>query len=105
MIYRMALYQAVEEQLPTFHQFFRERLLPIQEKYGARLVGRWETEDTRVLAVWEYDDIEAYHRIRASVESDPDFIVAQDFRKSALPSLFDSREEVLMTSTLEATEN
>ena len=102
MIYRMALYEAVEEHLSTFHQFFRERLLPIQEKYGARLVGRWETEDTRVIAVWEYDDVEAYNRIRASVESDPDFITAQEFRKSDLPSLFNSREEVMMSSTLEA---
>ena len=103
MIYRMALYEAVEEQLSTFHQFFRERLLPIQEKYGARLVGRWETEDTRVVAVWEYDDAEAYHRIRTSVESDPEVIASQEFRKSELPALFESREEVMMTSTLEPT--
>lgn len=53
MLYRMRVYQAVGENLPVFHDFFRTCLLPVQLRHGARLVGRWETEDGRVVAVWE----------------------------------------------------
>jgi hypothetical protein len=56
VIYRMRIYQAVPENLPVFHEFFRAHLLPVQLRHGSRLVGRWETEDGRVVAVWEYDD-------------------------------------------------
>jgi hypothetical protein len=31
----------------VFHGFFRTWLLPVQLRYGARVVGRWETEDDR----------------------------------------------------------
>lgn len=52
----MRIYQAVGENLPGFHDFFRTWLLPVQLRHGARLVGRWESEDERVVAIWEYDD-------------------------------------------------
>jgi len=53
VFYRMRIYQAVPENLPVFHEFFRRWLLPIQQRHGARLIGRWETDDGRVVAVWE----------------------------------------------------
>ena len=99
MIYRMRIYQAVRENLPAFHQFFREHLLPVQLRHGARLVGRWETEDGRVVAIWGYDDRVAYERIEQAVRSDPDSAAAQAHRQT-LGQLFTSREEVFMTSTL-----
>ena len=99
MIYRMRIYQAVEGNLPNFNEFFREKLLPIQLKYGARLVGRWETEDNRIVAILEYDDVESYHKINADVSNDPDSRKAQDHRKS-LGQLFTEREEIFMRSTL-----
>jgi hypothetical protein len=98
MIYRMRVYQAVRENLPAFHRFFREHLLPVQLRHGARLVGRWETEDARVVAVWEYDDQAAYERIEQAVRNDPGSARAQEHRKTLGP-LFTSREEVFMTST------
>lgn len=100
MIYRMRIYQAVPENMSSFHIFFREYLFPIQLKYGARLVGRWETEDARVVAVWEYDSIEDYQRINQAVRSDPDSATAQQYRKSLKP-LFVEREETFMVSTVE----
>ena len=53
MLYQMRIYQAVRENLPVFHDFFRAWLLPVQLRHGARLVGRWETEDGRVVAITE----------------------------------------------------
>ena len=100
MIYRMRIYEAVRENLAVFHTFFREYLLPVQSRHGARLVGRWETEDGRVVAVWEYDDRQAYERIEAAVRADPDSRRAQE-RRAGLPPLIASQEEVFMTSTVE----
>lgn len=51
MIYRMRICQAVSGKLPTFHDFFRTFLRPVQLRHGARLIGRWETEDCRVVAI------------------------------------------------------
>lgn len=100
MIYRMRIYEAVPENLPAFHAFFRERLLPVQVRHGARLIGRWETEDGRVVAIWEYDSREAYERIETAVRADPDSQAAQEFRRTNLGPLFTEREEVFMVSTL-----
>lgn len=99
MIYRMRIYQAVRDNLPAFHDFFREYLLPVQLRHGARLVGRWETEDGRVVAVWEYDNRAAYERIEADVRTDPDSLRARE-RRSELPPLIIGREEVFMSATL-----
>jgi len=98
-IYRMRIYEAVPENLPAFHRFFRERLLPVQLRHGARLVGRWETEDGRVVAVWEYDSREAYERIAQAVRNDPGSLAAQEFRATLGP-LSTSCEEVFMTDTV-----
>jgi hypothetical protein len=99
VIYRMRIYQAVPENLPVFHEFFRAHLLPVQLRHGSRLVGRWETEDGRVVAVWEYDDRAAYERIEAAVRADPDSGLARQ-RRSELPPLIVSQEETFMTATV-----
>ena len=99
MLYRMRIYQAVPENLPVFHEFFRRWLLPIQQRHGARLIGRWETDDGRVVAVWEYDDRAAYQRIESAIRQDPDLILAQQHR-ALLPPIIRSKEEVFMSDTL-----
>jgi hypothetical protein len=99
MLYRMRVYQAVRENLPAFHEFFLTRLLPVQLRHGARLVGRWETEDGRVVAIWEYDDRTSCERIEAAVRADPDSQQAQQHR-SHLPPLMTATEEVFMISTV-----
>jgi len=100
VIYRMRIYQAVPQHLGAFHAFFREHLLPTQQRQGARLVGRWETEESRVVAVWEYDDEASYRRIEAAVRADPATVNAWEVREQ-LPDFFTSRDEVLMHSTLQ----
>lgn len=99
MVYRIRIYRGIKDNLPTFHRFFREHLLPVQLRHGARLVGRWETEDGRVIAVWEYDDKAAYERVDLAVRADPDSSAAQKHRQSLGP-LFTEFEETFMTSTL-----
>lgn len=94
----MRVYQAVSENLPVFHDFFRTYLLQVQLRHGARLVGRWETEDGRVVAIWEYDDQAACERIEAAVRADPDATKAQQHR-AQLPRLVTATDEVLMHST------
>jgi hypothetical protein len=96
----MRIYQAVPENLPVFHQFFNEYLLPVQLKHGARLVGRWETEDSRIVAIWEYDSLVSYEEIQAAVRDDPASHAAQAYRQT-LPQLFTEFEEVFMTSTVQ----
>jgi hypothetical protein len=92
----MRIYQAVRENLPVFHDFFRTWLLPVQLRHGARLVGRWQTEDGRVVAIWEYDDRPAYERIEAAVRADPGSRRAQEHR-ARLPLLMTATEEVFMS--------
>jgi hypothetical protein len=84
--------------------FFRTYLLPIQQRHGARLIGRWETEDNRVVAIWEYANHDAYHRIQAAVRTDPASATAQQHRQS-LPPLFTEKDEVFMTSTITSNAN
>jgi len=96
----MRTYRTVDDtSAAAFHQFFRDWLLPVQRRYGARLVGRWETDDGRIVAVWEYDDREAYERIQAAVNADPDAWRAKEHRRS-LPTLFSETDEVFMRSTV-----
>jgi hypothetical protein len=87
--------QAVPKNLEVFHRFFRERLLPVQERHGARLLGRWETEDDGVVALWEYDSREHYQRVHGDVAADPDAIEAQEYRRQ-LPTLVTQSEEFFM---------
>jgi len=95
----MRIYQSVPENLAVLHEFFRTHLLPVQQRHGARLVGRWEAEDGRVIAVWEYDDRASYERIEAAVRQDPDSARAQEHRAS-LPPLTTHREELFMSPTV-----
>lgn len=99
MQYRMRIYHAVPESLAAFNEFFRDYLLPVQLRHGARLVGRWQTEDNRVVAVWEYDDRQAYERIEAAVRADPATQRARE-QRMRLPTLFTAKEETFMSSTL-----
>ncbi len=56
MIFRLRQYKVAPGQIEIFNAFFRDRLLPVQKRYGARLIGRWQTEDDmRVAALWVYD--------------------------------------------------
>ena len=84
-----------------FNTFFRDRLLPVQQRYGASLIGRWQTEDgSSVTALWVYDSIEQHKFIQAKVRIDPDSIAAQEFRRAELHSMILETEQEFMISTV-----
>ncbi|MEM7594181.1 MAG: NIPSNAP family protein [Cyanobacteria bacterium P01_A01_bin.83] len=101
MIFRLRQYKVAPGKIDVFNTFFRERLLPVQKRYGACLIGRWQTKNgNRVVALWVYDNIEQYESIQAKVRIDPDSIEAQKFRRAKLNSIIAETEEDFMVSTI-----
>ena len=101
MIFRLRQYKVAPGKIDVFNAFFRERLLPVQKRYGASLVGRWQTEDGKnIAALWVYESIEQYESIQAKVRVDPDSVKAQKFRRAKLNPLFTETEEAFMVSTI-----
>ena len=101
MIFRLRRYKVAPGMIDVFNTFFRERLLPVQKRYGASLIGRWQTENgNSVTALWVYDSIEQYESIQAKVRIDPDSIEAQKFRRAQLKSMILETEQEFMVSTV-----
>ena len=107
MVFRCRQYDVTPGKLDAFNTFFRDRLLPVQLRHGAQLVGRWQSEDgTQILAVWAYRDNASADAISEAVASDADAVDAQRHRHAELEPLFTSTSEFFATSTvpLELTE-
>ena len=51
MIFRIYTYQVVPGKVKAFNEFLLTRLLPVQKGFGARLVGRFQTNDGLQIAV------------------------------------------------------
>ena len=101
MIFRLRQYKVVPGKIDVFNSFFQERLFPVQKRYGACLVGRWQTEDgNHIAALWVYDSVEQYKAIQAKVRVDSDLIAALKFRRANLDPLYTETEEAFMMSTL-----
>ena len=101
MIFRCRQYRVAPDKREAFNEFFRTRLLPVQQRYGARLVGRWQSEDgEHLLALWVYESVEAYENVQEKVRLDPDSAEAQRYRREHLNPLYIETEEWLMTSTV-----
>lgn len=101
MIFRLRQYTVAPEKTAKFNAFFLEYLLPVQQRYGARLVGRWQTEDgSHIAALWVYDSVEHYEVIQEKVSSDSDSHETQEFRRRELDPLFTEKEERFMVSTV-----
>jgi len=72
VLFRYRRYLVVPGKTTLFNEFFRERLLPVQTRHGAQLVGRWQTEDvSEIVALWTYESMAAYRAIEARVRADP----------------------------------
>jgi len=93
----MRIYETTEQQADRLTTFFVEKLLPVQLRHGARLVGRWRSDDVRVVALWEYDSIQHYGAVQACVAADPDSIAAQEWRKTQ-PAFYDFVDEFMLVS-------
>ena len=101
MIFRLRQYKVVPGKTDVFNSFFQERLFPVQKRYGACLVGRWQTEDgNHIAALWVYNNVEQYKAIQAKVRVDRDLITALEFRRANLDPLVTETEEAFMMSTV-----
>lgn len=101
MTFRCRMYRVVPGKLRAFNDFFLHHLLPVQERYGGRLVGRWASDDEAVIvALWVYENPNAYEAIQQQVSRDPDSALAQTYRREHLEPLFTKTEEWFMTSTV-----
>ncbi|SFS41159.1 NIPSNAP family protein [Paenibacillus sp. 453mf] len=67
---------------------FNDALLPTQLKYGARLIGRWQTtlneETSEIFAMWEYDSLEQYDEIEKRIKSDVEHVSKVQQRLDAI---------------------
>ena len=101
MIFRLRQCGVAPRKTDVFNDFFLERLLPIQKRYGANLIGRQQTEDGKgIAALWVYYSIEQYESIQAKVSVDPDSIQVQKFWRTELNPLFTETGEAFMVSTI-----
>jgi 8-oxo-dGTP diphosphatase len=106
MLFRLRVYRVASGMSESFDSFFLERLLPVQRRHGARLVGRWRDETgDEVTAMWAFRDRAEYERISAAVRADPQMTEAQRLR-SELGELYEEVSEAFLVSTvpLEVTE-
>ncbi|MFD2699596.1 NIPSNAP family protein [Paenibacillus shunpengii] len=108
MIYRRKTYIVANSIVDEFNSLFNDVLLPSQLKYGARLIGRWQTtlnEDTsEIFAMWEYDTLEQYDEIESKIKSDVEHVskVQQRFdaigRDRLKEALQDIKQEFFITT-------
>jgi hypothetical protein len=101
MIFRVRRYRVAAGKLEAFNAFFLEYLLPVQQRHGARLVGRWASEDgDHVTGIWAYESRDRYEEIQRRVASDPDAVAAQAHRRGTLDPLVTESDEEFMFSTV-----
>ncbi len=113
LTFRCRMYRVVPGKLEVLNDFFLHYLLPVQQRYGAKLVGRRASDNRAVsdtgaviVALWVYESLDAYETIQRQVSLDPGLIIAQSYRREHLEPLFTETEEWLMNSAvpLERTE-
>jgi hypothetical protein len=101
MFFRARRYIVAEGKADAFTAFFLQRLLPVEERYGGRLVGRWQTEDeSEVLALWAYQSQEAASQCAKAVSEDPAWREATSFRERYLDPLYLEEAESDLYSTV-----
>ena len=100
-VFRARVYRVDPSRLPAFTEFFLTYLLPVQERHGARLVGRWSSVNgERVVAVWMYVSQEEAQRIQDAVRDDPQGEQARAVREASEP-FYLSYEEMMLSSTVD----
>lgn len=85
-VYWMAIIQVPLGELSQYHAFAEKELVPLQEKYGYRFVGTWQTivgEVEEVVVIAEFESMAAYHQARVSLVTSEEWKVVGP-RMSAL---------------------
>ena len=69
-VYWMATIEVPLGSLSTYHAFAADELTPLQEKYGYKFIGSWQTiigPIEEVVVICEFDDMAAYNKARVSL--------------------------------------
>jgi hypothetical protein len=101
MHFRCERYIVADGKADAFASFFVRQLLPIRERYGARLVGRWQTADeVEVLAIWAFESPDTAAEIDGLVRDDPATEQAREFQERYLDPLYHEHVETPLYSTV-----
>jgi hypothetical protein len=101
MYFRCDRYVVVDGKADAFTAFFTRHVLPVREKYGARLVGRWQTEDElEVLVIWAYESRQAAEEADRLVEQDPATAEARAFLERYLEPVCVEQAQMPLYSTV-----
>ncbi len=101
MIFRLREYKVVPEKIGVFNAFFREHLLPVQQKYGAKLIGRWQTEDYKAIYVlWAYAGHEEHRRIQHLVSTDAQLQESLQYRRAKLDPLYLEKDDHFLVANV-----
>jgi hypothetical protein len=101
VIYRRRTYRVDPARAEAFNAFFNQHLLPMQLKYGARLIGRWITEDrTEIVAIWAYRDRAEYEQIERRIDADPATPEVRAVRRTLEPLFLETRQDFLLSTVV-----
>lgn len=101
MYFRCDRYVVVDGKADAFTAFFTRHVLPIQEKHGARLIGRWQTEDElEVLTIWAYESRQAAEEADRLVEQDRATAEARAFLERYLEPVYVEEAQLPLYSTV-----
>ena len=76
MIYEQRIYRVASAKRRGFIEFFGETVVPLLTKYGARVIGVWETiigERTNVVCLLAYKDMTERMKCWDAFEKDTEF--------------------------------
>jgi hypothetical protein len=69
-VYWMATVSVPIGKLPEYHVFAEKELIPVQEKYGYRFIGGWQTiigDIEEAVVISEFDNMDAYLKARVAL--------------------------------------
>ncbi len=98
-VYWMITVEVPVGKLAEYHAFAQAELRPVQEKYGYKFIGSWQTivgDIEQVISIAEFENMEAYNNARRS------FLGSEDW-KTSVGKKVDSFVRNIKTRFLRAT--
>ena len=97
-VYWMITAEVPLGKLAEYHAFNKEELRPVQEKYGYKFIGSWQTiigDIEQVISIAEFENMEAYNKARVA------FLGSEEW-KTSLGSKVDTFLKSIKTRFLRA---
>jgi len=83
MVVRLRIYASQQVAHEEADRVFYERVKPVHERHGARLLGRYRDPAGQVVVLWAYPDQAALTAIQAAVAEDPETLANRELRQTA----------------------